>query len=185
MHNKIRISLNAGSRFYFAKKKCFYPSYCSDVQKSTSQVNNYKYIIIKYFSLGEIKKNYSVSGGKYNMNWYRTMTRIVFKEGLMKTFTSCAISSLQHFLAIKKLEWAGQVWRAEDSLVKEVIKKHWLLYWSKIIMFNNFSACWKCYNVQCIIHVYYKNKLKYCTLTTLVISFKKRSRKTYPHFFQF
>lgn len=37
--------------------------------------------------------------------------------------------SLRHFLARKRLEWAGHVWRAEGSLIKKVTENH--LTWKK------------------------------------------------------
>ena len=132
MHNEIRMRLNAANRCYFTMKEMFSSKLLS---RRTKQRLNCTYLrpIVTYAcetwssTQGDEERLQSferkilrkVYGPVYNNDLESFQRRT--NENLQQLYNK---PSLRNFLARKRLEWAGHVWRAEGSLIKKVTENN-------------------------------------------------------------
>ena len=128
MHNEIRMRINAANRCYFTMREMFSSKllsrrtkerlYCTYMRPvityacetwSSTQGDEEK---LQNFERKILRKIY---GPVYNNELERFERRK--NENLQQLYNK---PSIRHFLIRKRLEWAGHVWRAEDTLIKKV-----------------------------------------------------------------
>ncbi|KAL4104510.1 hypothetical protein QTP88_019805 [Uroleucon formosanum] len=128
MHNEIRMRINAANRCYFTMREMFFSKilsrrtkerlYCTYMRPvvtyacetwSSTQGDEEK---LQNFERKILRKIY---GPVYNNELEKFERRK--NENLQQLYNK---PSIRHFLIRKRLEWAGLVWRAEDTLIKKV-----------------------------------------------------------------